>query len=92
MRGRKMNLEKLQEKQKALASKIENMKKQREEDGRKYDSRRARLIGDFYLEKALKDGSMAQLAKEMDGFLRKNSDRVLFGLAPKKRKATNPDG
>ncbi len=77
-------------------SRIERMKKQREElearirkaeslarhQERKDDTRRKILIGSYYLDQTVKQNTMTELVKAIDPFLIRAKDRELFGLQP----------
>ena len=47
--------------------------------------RRKILVGTYYLEQANKNGTFDDLAKLMDGFLIRDSDRKVFDLKPIKK-------
>ena len=64
---------------KARTDKLEAAEKARE---KKRDTRRKILLGAYVLEKANRDGSVEEWYRKMDGFLQRDSDRVLFGLEP----------
>ncbi|MDZ5762168.1 hypothetical protein Cyrtocomes_00539 [Candidatus Cyrtobacter comes] len=83
MRGRKVDLDKLQKLQKAITARIEKAKKQKDKKEKEDDIRRGELIGAFYLKKLKAEGGVEQLAVQMDEFLTKKKDRELFGLSAK---------
>jgi hypothetical protein len=78
-KGRK-KLEVLKQKQAVLQARIEQVAAREKTRERKQDLQRKILVGTFVLEEAEREGKVAELYQRMDGFLRRNSDRVLFGL------------
>lgn len=72
-------LKKKKEQLNARIHKLESLQKARE---RKRNTRRKILIGAYFIEKANEEGSLDALYQQMDGFLKRNSDRELFGLDP----------
>ena len=72
------SLRKQQEQIKARIQALEASEKMKE---RKLDTRRKICIGAYYLDKARKDGTFEEVVKLMDGYLKRNSDRVLFDLS-----------
>jgi hypothetical protein len=73
-------LDALKKQQAVLKARIEQTEARLKTQQRKQDVRRKILLGAFALEEALKAGSVAELYQKMDGFLVRNSDRVLFDL------------
>lgn len=65
------------EKLKARIQKMESMEKNRE---RKQDTRKKILIGSYFMDQAIKSGTLDDIKQKMAGFLTRNSDRVLFDL------------
>ena len=53
------------------------MQKSRE---RKRDTRRKILIGAYFIDKANEDGRLNALFQQLNGYLKRNSDRELFHL------------
>ena len=49
---------------------------------RKADIRRKILIGAYFLDKLKAEGTLEAIKKELNDFLKRNSDRALFGLPP----------
>ncbi len=74
-------LEKLLEKEKQLKAKIQAAKYREREKERKLDTRRKILIGAMVLE-GMKNSEEyeAKIRQNLDKYLTKNKDRVLFGL------------
>lgn len=73
-------LEELKQKQAVLKARVEQLEARERAKERKQDLRRKILVGAFVLKEAEMEGKTAELYQEMDGFLSRNSDRVLFGL------------
>ena len=76
-------LEKLLKQKLKLESKIKLMESRGKEKQRKEDTRRKILAGAFVLHKHEQEGVMGKLIQELDQFLFKPADRVLFGLEPR---------
>ncbi len=74
-------LEKLLEKEKQLKAKIQAAKSREREKERKLDTRRKILIGAMVLE-GMKNSEEyeTKIRQNLDKYLTKNKDRVLFGL------------
>ncbi|MGG6322010.1 hypothetical protein [Vibrio cholerae] len=74
-------LEKLLEKEKQLKAKIQAAKSRESEKQRKLDTRRKILIGAMVLD-GMKNSEEyeAKIRQNLDKYLTKNKDRVLFGL------------
>jgi large subunit ribosomal protein L7/L12 len=70
-------LKKKKEQLNARIHKLESLHKARE---RKRDTRRKILIGAYFIDKAAEEGGLDSLFKQLDGYLKRNSDRELFGL------------
>lgn len=75
-------LESLKKKSEQLKAQIQKIEAAQSAKRRKQDTRRKILIGAYYWEKALKEGSVEEIKKLMECFLTRNSDRVLFDLEP----------
>jgi large subunit ribosomal protein L7/L12 len=61
----------------ARVQKLEALQKARE---RKRDTRRKILIGAYFMDKATEEGALDTLFQQLNGYLKRNSDRELFGL------------
>ena len=57
--------------------KLESLQKSRE---RKRDTRRKILSGAYFIDKATEEGNLDSLFQQLDGYLKRSSDRELFGL------------
>ncbi len=73
-------LEKLKAQQAKLQARIQLMESRTKESERKKDTRRKILVGSYYLDHARQNNQMEDVAKRMDGYLKRNSDRKLFDL------------
>lgn len=75
-------LDKLMEKKQKLEQQIANAKARVKKKERAADTRKKILVGAYFLEVKYKDKE-DDLIKLLDGFLVRDIDRALFGLAPK---------
>jgi len=80
-------LETLKKKQAQLKARIQAIEAREKTKWRKQDTHRKILVGAYFLDKAAKENTMEALRKELDGFLTRDSDRVLFNLPLKENKA-----
>lgn len=72
-------LKKKKEQLNARIQKLESLEKSRE---RKRDTRRKILIGAYFIDKSSEEGNLNSLFQQLDGYLKRNSDRELFHLEP----------
>ncbi len=72
-------LKKKKEQLNVRIQKLEALQKSRE---RKRDTRRKILIGAYFMEQTTKEGNLNSLFQQLDGYLKRNSDRELFHLEP----------
>jgi len=79
-------LQNLKKKQEQLKAKIQAVEAREKTKSRKQDTHRKILVGAYFLDKAAKENTMEALRKELDGFLTRDSDRVLFDLPLKENK------
>jgi large subunit ribosomal protein L7/L12 len=70
----------LKYRQKQLVARIADMEAREKNHERKKDTRRKILIGAYYLDKARKIDAMDELAHTLDDYLKRDSDRALFGV------------
>ncbi len=82
MNKQSKKLETLKKKQQQLNAQIQALEAAEKTRERKRETRRKILIGAYYLDQARADGTWENLVKRMDGYLNRNSDHVLFDLAP----------
>ena len=76
----------LKKKQAQLDAQVQALEAAEKTRDRKRETRRKILLGAYYLEQARKDGTFDEVVSKMDGYLKRKSDRALFGL-PEKEKA-----
>jgi len=74
------NINTLTKKRDALNARIKLIQNRESSIEKKNDMRRKILVGTYYLEEVLRDGSMPDLTAKMDAMLVRDSDRKLFGL------------
>lgn len=85
-------IETLKQKKEQLNARIQKLEALQKARERKRDTRRKILIGAYFIEKATKEGSLNALYQQLDGYLKRNSDRELFGLKHMNIKQLDPDG
>ena len=73
-------LENLLKKHSQLEARIQSLKAKEPTQKRKNDNRKKILAGAYILEKHDKAGTLEELVTELDKFLIRKNDRVLFGL------------
>lgn len=71
-------LEKLKRQQATLKVRIQKMEATEKQKARKQDVRRKILIGAYVLEQAKREGSVDHLKRELLGYLKRDSDKILF--------------
>ncbi|HXH55242.1 MAG TPA: mobilization protein [Gammaproteobacteria bacterium] len=74
----KTSLEKLKTQRQKLDARIQKMEAMGKVQSRKQDVRRKILIGAYYLNQAIKEGTVPELREIMNGFLTRESDKKLF--------------
>ena len=74
------HLEKLKTQQAKLSARIQAAEARLKVSERKQDTRRKILVGSYYLDKAVKEGTMEELKKIMEAYLSRDTDRKLFNL------------
>lgn len=75
-------IEKLKLKQQKIAAQIQREEARHKTRERKEETRRKILLGAYFLDKINKDGTFETIKQELDAFLKRNSDRILFQLPP----------
>lgn len=75
-------IEKLKLQQQRLSAQIQKEEARSKTKERKADTRRKILIGAYFLDKLNSEGTLEAIKKELNDFLKRNSDRALFGLPP----------
>lgn len=73
-------LERLKEKREIINARIQAIEARIKSSERKKDVRRKILVGAYYLDIAAKENKMDEIKKIMDGYLKRESDRELFGI------------
>ena len=73
-------LQKLKKQKEILDARIQQAESRFKVKERKEDTRRKILIGAFMMEKLKKEEKFDSMVKELDGFLTRNTDRILFGM------------
>jgi len=73
-------LEQLKEKCKQLNAKIQKIAAVQKTKERKEETRRKILVGAYFLKKAREEGEMENLKQQIDNYLQRGIDRVLFRL------------
>lgn len=78
-----MALDKLLKQKEQLENQIKLMHSKTKTQTRKDDSRRKILVGTYVLEKYDSEDKREELIQELDRFLFRTGDRILFGLPPR---------
>jgi hypothetical protein len=73
-------IELLKKKQAMIKAKIQTLQSADKSKERKMDTRKKILIGSYYYEKAKEANKLNEITVLMDGYLKRNFDRALFGL------------
>jgi len=73
-------LESLKKKQAQIKARIQTLESAEKYRERKRETRRKILIGSYYLDKAKNENKLDEIVRIMEGYLKRNSDRVLFEL------------
>ncbi|MBP9727647.1 MAG: mobilization protein [Gammaproteobacteria bacterium] len=81
MKTKPSKLESLKKQQEQLKAKIQALEAAETSRERKRETRRKILVGSYYLDKARSENKFDDLVQLMDGYLNRDSDRVLFDLA-----------
>lgn len=84
-------LESLKKKQGQLKAQIQALEAAEKTREKKRDTRRKILIGAYYLDQAIKENRFDEIVKLMDGYLNRNSDRVLFDLPQLEEKSSSTE-
>ncbi len=80
--NKKTRLEILKKQQNQLKAKIQALEASEFSRERKRETRRKILVGAYYVDKARSENKFDDLVRLIDGYLNRDSDRVLFNLAP----------
>jgi len=76
----KQPLTRPKEQRQKLDTKIQAIENRNKTAERKKDIQRKILVGAYYLQEAMRQGTLAEIKKQRDHFLTRNSDRRLFDL------------
>lgn len=79
----KTQLEKLKAQQEVIKARIQRVENLHKTRLRKIETRKKILLGAYYLERAEKENQWEEIKKQMDDFLTRDQDRLLFDLPPK---------
>ena len=79
----KTQLEKLKAQQEVIKARIQRVENLHKTKLRKIETRKKILLGAYYLEKASQENQWEDIKKQMDGFLTRDQDRLLFDLPTK---------
>ena len=71
-------LEALKKKQAQLQARIQKLEAMDKVKKRKEDTRRKILIGSYFIDKAMQDGTMDELYQGMQQYIKRDNDKVLF--------------
>ena len=74
-------IDKLKQQRKQLDARIQKLAAAESSRERKRDTRRKILVGSFYLDYVEKHNRKDELKQKLDGFLTRNTDRMLFDLS-----------
>lgn len=74
------HLEKLKQQRKQIDARIQKLAAAESTRERKRNTRRKILVGSYYLDQIEKNNNFDELRQKLDGFLTRNSDRLLFDL------------
>jgi hypothetical protein len=73
-------IEKLKRQKEVLEARIQKAEATHKKTERIKETRRKILLGAYFLDKFRKDGDFDSIKNELDTFLTRNTDRVLFNL------------
>lgn len=76
-------LDRLKAKKDQLNAQIQALEAAENARERKRATRRKILVGAYYIEQTNTDAEQEAMRQRMDGYLTRDSDRTLFGLAPR---------
>lgn len=82
MNEQRSKLETLKQKKEQLNARIQKLESLQKARERKRDTRRKILIGAYFMDKAAEEDGIDALYQQLDGYLKRNSDRKLFNLEP----------
>jgi hypothetical protein len=76
----KQALEKLKLQREKINARIQAAESRLKTSARKQDTRKKILIGSYYLDQAMKENKIDEIKIMLDKYLKRNSDRILFGM------------
>lgn len=82
MNEKQSRLDALKKKKEQLNGRIQKLEALQKSRERKRDTRRKILIGAYFIDRAAEEGNLDSLFQQLDGYLKRNSDRELFNLQP----------
>lgn len=85
METKPSKLDSLKKQQEQLKAKIQALEASETSRERKRETRRKILVGAYYLDKMREENRFDEVVKLMDGYLSRDSDRVLFHLSPREK-------
>ncbi|HHR1287494.1 TPA: mobilization protein [Legionella pneumophila] len=91
MNEKQSRLDVLKNKKEQLNAQIQKLEALQKARARKQDTRRKILIGAFFIDKATEEGALDALFQQLDGYLKRNSDRELFGMEELHKKESEPN-
>lgn len=86
MEKKPTRLESLKKQQEQLKAKIQALEASEFSRERKRETRRKILVGAYYLDKMRAENKFDELVALMDGYLNRDTDRVLFNLSLRENK------
>ena len=86
MENKSTRLESLRKQQEQLKAKIQALEAAETSRERKRETRRKILVGAYYVDKMRAENKFDDLVSLMDGYLTRDSDRVLFNLPLRENK------
>lgn len=89
MNTKSKKLDVLKKKQAQLKAQIQNLEAAEKSREKKRDTRRKILVGAYYIDNAIKDDNFNDIARLMDSYLTRQSDRELFDLSALESESIN---
>lgn len=90
MENKLSRLDSLKKQQEQLKAKIQALEAAETSRERKRETRRKILVGAYYVDKMRAENKFDELVSLMDGYLTRDSDRVLFNLPLRENKKSKP--
>lgn len=86
MENKPSRLDSLKKQQEQLKAKIQALEAAESSRERKRETRRKILVGAYYVDKMRAENKFDEIVSLMDGYLTRDSDRVLFNLSLRENK------